>query len=152
MPKTAFQFFAWRTSPRWRTVITAAMSVFIAGCSIFGNDDEDELVPAELLKFEQTLDDWFDAMEADVQLDKDLWGNPYGAPETFIQSLTRLKDEYFAVRRTHLYNTHSIDNTPGGTTTTILGSAAVATALVPTDDSLGLNWTGLGFDDTTRIG
>jgi hypothetical protein len=106
--------------------------------------------PAQL-KFERRVDELFAAMEPDVLLDKAEWGNPFGTPETFIQSLTRLKNEYFAVRRTHLYNTHSIGNLPGGTTTTVLGSSVPARAIVPTDDTLGLTWTEIDFDDAAWI-
>lgn len=40
---------------RCRTAIIAAMAFLIGGCSLFGGDDEDELEPAELLKFAQEL-------------------------------------------------------------------------------------------------
>jgi len=41
---------------RFRAAMIVAFAIFISGCSIFGNKDEEELLPAELLKFEQTLD------------------------------------------------------------------------------------------------
>jgi len=45
-----------RTSTRLRTATTVVAAFAIAGCSWFSSDDEDELLPAELLEFEQTLD------------------------------------------------------------------------------------------------
>lgn len=45
-----------RALSRLRTVTTVVAAFAIAGCSWFNDDDEDELVPAELLEFEQTLD------------------------------------------------------------------------------------------------
>jgi len=58
MTKSVSKFSsAWNASPRYRVAIVAAAAFFISGCSLFGGDDEDdELQPAELLEFEQTLD------------------------------------------------------------------------------------------------
>ncbi|NQT89149.1 CotH kinase family protein, partial [bacterium] len=46
----------------------------------------------------------------DVALDRAAWGNPYGANEGLLTSLEILKDDYLAPRRTHLFETHSVDN------------------------------------------
>lgn len=43
-------------SSRRRTAIAAAAAFFLAGCSIFGGDKDEELEPAELLEFEESLD------------------------------------------------------------------------------------------------
>jgi outer membrane protein assembly factor BamB len=44
----------WRSAGRTTIALTAAM--LLAGCSIFGNDEDKELEPSELLDFEQQLD------------------------------------------------------------------------------------------------
>lgn len=41
---------------RWRMLWVALMAIPVSGCGIFGGDDDDELQPAELLEFEETLD------------------------------------------------------------------------------------------------
>jgi len=41
---------------RHRTAIAIVTALLISGCSIFSNDKEEELLPAELLEFEQSLD------------------------------------------------------------------------------------------------
>ncbi len=40
----------------WRVLSVACMAVLLSGCGIFGDDDDEELAPAELLDFEETLD------------------------------------------------------------------------------------------------
>jgi outer membrane protein assembly factor BamB len=43
-------------SSRCRIVVVAAAAFFVAGCSLFGNGKDDELEPAKLIEFKQTLD------------------------------------------------------------------------------------------------
>ena len=104
--------------------------------------------PAVDLYFERRMDELFAQMSADVILDKARWGNRYGAAETFQQSLDRLKSEYFAVRRTHLFVTHGIDNVGGGDNTTLISGTPGDTTVsyfVPTDNALGTSWTAREF-------
>jgi hypothetical protein len=49
-------------------------------------------------------------MEPDVLLDRAEWGNPYGDYQNFHDAVRLMTNEYLAVRRIHLYQTHSIHN------------------------------------------
>ena len=62
--------------------------------------------PADQLRYEQRLDQFLAQMERDVALDVAEW--PFDWQETKSQSeaIERLKQEYFAARRIHLYETH----------------------------------------------
>jgi len=48
--------FCWHYSSFCRTAAAALAATVITGCSVFGNDDEDELEPVELIEFEESLD------------------------------------------------------------------------------------------------
>ncbi len=108
---------------------------------------------SENLYFENRIEELFAQMQDDVLLDEAVWGDRYGAAETFRQSLDRLIQGYYEPRRPHLYETHSIDNLlPQGDLTTIVSGEPGETALkyiVPTSDPLPAGWTGLGFDDSS---
>ena len=100
--------------------------------------------------FDGRIEEWFTRMQDDVSLDKARWGNLYGIPETFRQSLDRLEDEYYAVRRTHLFQTHSIDNVVAQATVTLIeDGAAAASAFVPTGaadlSNGGIDWFDVDF-------
>lgn len=41
---------------RWPALLLASIAIALSGCGIFGGDDDEELVPAELLEFEESLD------------------------------------------------------------------------------------------------
>ncbi|MGI9204146.1 MAG: outer membrane protein assembly factor BamB [Woeseiaceae bacterium] len=41
---------------RWLALLVALTAIPMSGCGIFGGDDDEELTPAELLDFEETLD------------------------------------------------------------------------------------------------
>ncbi len=45
-----------RPSRRCRTALAAVAALFVAGCSLFANDKDKELEPAELLEFKSSLD------------------------------------------------------------------------------------------------
>lgn len=57
MNKSERNFFGNRNvGSRYRTALVAGVALIAAGCGIFGDDKDEELEPAELLDFEQTLD------------------------------------------------------------------------------------------------
>ena len=114
--------------------------------------------PADELYYERRLDELFPTLEADAALDRAKWGAGFGANQNLATAMNIIKTNYLAQRRVHLYQTHNIDNLPGGMLTRILPARAPATAFVPTNDSLGLTWTQLNFNDdvwldgTTGVG
>jgi hypothetical protein len=57
--------------------------------------------------FESIIDAIVPTIAPEVDLDIATWGQ-YGTAETFSQSVDRLKNEYLAVRRTHLFTTHRV--------------------------------------------
>lgn len=63
--------------------------------------------PAAQLKFENHINAMGTKMNADVILDKAKWGNPYGVDQGFATAVNIMKNSYLAVRRVHLYTTHS---------------------------------------------
>ena len=107
--------------------------------------------PADQLKFEARLDAYVEAIGPDVQLDYEKWANPWrwGEDQSLQQAIDRIKTEYLAVRRMHLYETHSVDNMNPIPPQTLTGEFPQATYFVPSDDSLGSTWTELAFDDSS---
>jgi hypothetical protein len=105
----------------------------------------------EELYLDQRLDEWLDVLQADASLDKTAWANPwsYGADLTMSHAIERIKTEYLAVRRTHLYETHSIDAIDMSEPVVLLEADAEAKYFVPADNSLGSSWIAPEFDDTT---
>ena len=105
--------------------------------------------PVEELRFEARLDQFAQMLKPDVTLDYEQWANPWrwGADESFETALQRMKDEYFAVRRSHLFGTHGVDNLEPGQINVLVPEFATANYFVPSDNSLGTTWTELGFDD-----
>ncbi len=41
---------------RWPALLVVLIAIPLSGCGVFGGDDEEELAPAELLEFEESLD------------------------------------------------------------------------------------------------
>lgn len=65
--------------------------------------------PAAQLKYENRINQLVSQMQADVLLDRANWaakGIYYGTDQDFATAIGILKNQYLAVRRTHLYNTH----------------------------------------------
>lgn len=60
--------------------------------------------------YERRVDQLFTQMQLDIVLDAARWPFAYGTPQTFTQAVERLKTDYLAVRRVHLYNTHGPGN------------------------------------------
>lgn len=67
--------------------------------------------PENELKFERRLDEYATQLAQDAALDYQEWASPWrwGQDWSMTDAMQRMKDEYFAVRRQHLYQTHSID-------------------------------------------
>lgn len=95
--------------------------------------------------FEQRLDALSAPLVADAALDLAKWGAGFGSLQSMATAIGIIKTNYLAQRRTHLYQTHSIDAaTPGGELTTLISGtpgAATTSYFVPTDNSLGTAWT-----------
>jgi hypothetical protein len=66
--------------------------------------------PASELKFEARLDELAAQLAPDVALDYAKWADPWkwGADLSMTQAIDQMKQEYFAVRRVHLFQTHSV--------------------------------------------
>ncbi|MEP0843638.1 MAG: CotH kinase family protein [Phycisphaerae bacterium] len=65
--------------------------------------------PAANLLIEKRIDELVAQMLPETTLDFNKWPQ-YGQTQTFAQAISILKTQYLAVRRTHLYNTHSTPN------------------------------------------
>lgn len=66
--------------------------------------------PVENRKYEKRIDELVNYIGPDVVLDRARWGNPYGQNQDLSAAVTIMKNAYLAVRRNHLFITHS---TPG---------------------------------------
>ncbi|MEM7315977.1 MAG: CotH kinase family protein, partial [Planctomycetota bacterium] len=68
--------------------------------------------PSEQLVLDNRIDELVAQIGGDATLDFDEWADPwsYGDNLTIQQAAERLKDEYLAIRREHLYVTHNVDN------------------------------------------
>ncbi|MCA9216462.1 MAG: CotH kinase family protein, partial [Planctomycetales bacterium] len=106
--------------------------------------------PANELLFEKRLDEYAEMIRSDVTLDYEKWANPwsYGEDYSLDEAMQRMKDLFFAVRREHLFETHSVNNLNPEPPTVVIPEFAAARYFVPGDDSLGTTWTTLDFDDT----
>jgi hypothetical protein len=62
------------------------------------------------LYYERRIDAYYEQMLPDVALDAGRWPVLWGTPQTFAQALDALKNDYLAVRRVHLYETHGPGN------------------------------------------
>ncbi len=58
-------------------------------------------------RYEARIDELAALIAEEAAADKAKWGQ-YGVPETLETAVTRLKEEYFALRRTHLFETHRV--------------------------------------------
>lgn len=83
------------------------------------------LQPASTPVADRNLEDRIDELVAmmapDVALDRAKWGNPYGANYDFVTATNIIKNDYLVRRRSHLYVTHSVNNTTGAGTTDVAG-------------------------------
>jgi hypothetical protein len=81
--------------------------------------------------FETQLDQYVALLQGDVNLDRAKWGSNAhfgGTTYTLQQAVDRIKNEYLAPRRTHLFETHTQSSTPDPVVT-ILPSSAQAFAM-----------------------
>lgn len=62
--------------------------------------------PPDQLRYEQRLDEFLAQMESDVALDVEKWGFEWLKTDNLRDAIERLKTEYFAARRIHLYETN----------------------------------------------
>jgi hypothetical protein len=66
--------------------------------------------PPDQLWYEQRIDELEVLMQPDVTLDAGRWPDQWGFPQTFSEAIDILKNEYLAMRRIHLYETHGPGN------------------------------------------
>ncbi len=105
--------------------------------------------PEEERFVENRIDELVGLLGPDVLLDRQRWGSNAhfpGATYSLQQAADRIKNDYLAPRRMHLFETHSIDAVIG-METTVIPMEAPKRAFVPRDGSLGTSWTQIGFDD-----
>ena len=69
--------------------------------------------PYEQLKLEEHIDDLVAVADTEAAMDLAKWGS-WGTIQTMSQASQIMKDSYLAVRRTHLYTTHSKDANAAG--------------------------------------
>ncbi|MCA9265781.1 MAG: CotH kinase family protein, partial [Planctomycetales bacterium] len=113
--------------------------------ALLGNPELDP----ESTYLNQRLNDYLATMSPDAAADKARWNLTWGASQTFEQAVDIIKNEYLAVRREHLYVTHSINNVGSSAEPVIVPAESVGTYFVPGDNSLGTSWTEVGFDDAS---
>jgi spore coat protein CotH len=102
--------------------------------------------PAEMRYFETRIRELVEILGPDVLLDKEQWGrNTHfsGRTYTLEEATDRIINEYLAPRRTHLYQTHSIERLLSTDINVLLPEfASGAEFFVPVDNNLGDSWTG----------
>lgn len=65
---------------------------------------------ANELRYEARLDELYVQLEKDAALDLAKWGAGYGSVQNLATAMNALRTQYLAPRRTHLYQTHGMDN------------------------------------------
>ena len=106
--------------------------------------------PAVQLYFENRIDELFSLMANDVQLDKAKWSS-WGQSQTFQQALDRIKNDYLAPRRQHLYINHRADDIQQSDPTILVSEDAVKTVIVPTS-AVNESWkSNINFNDSSWI-
>ncbi len=66
--------------------------------------------PPAQLRYEARLDELYPLLANDSVLDRNRWGAGYGTNHPLSVALAILKRDYFAPRRTHLFQTHNVNN------------------------------------------
>jgi hypothetical protein len=106
--------------------------------------------PREELPLETRVDELYELLKDDAALHNQV--NPANWGQTGVQSFQEavqiLLNEYAQPRREFLYNTQVVPDV-GNAPVILSGQPGAATGryFIPTDDSLGRNWTQPGFDD-----
>ncbi len=134
------------TEPRMREMYLRRLRTVMD--DFLGSPDEN----ADETYFNRRLDDYLATMSADAAADRQRWPFNWGdTGQTFEEAVQIIKDEYLAVRRVHLYETHNIDNMDVTEPMDIIPEFVDGVRyFVPTDNSLGFTWTGLA--DPANIG
>ncbi|MCA9170296.1 MAG: lamin tail domain-containing protein, partial [Planctomycetales bacterium] len=108
--------------------------------------------PQDQLPLENRVAELVAMMKPDADLDNQLnparWGQT--GFQTFDEATQILLNEYAGPRRDFLYNTQTVAD-PTGMPVLISGEPGTVDAkyFIPSDDSLGRNWTAADFDDTS---
>ena len=110
--------------------------------------------PRDELPLESRVDELFALFKPDADLDNEKHPATWGQIgfQTFEEGVQILLNEYAEPRRNWLYNTQvMVDDSD--VTTIISGEpgATIARYMIPTDNSLGTDWTQLDFDDGTWL-
>lgn len=66
--------------------------------------------PPAQRQYEGRIQSLYTNMLADVVLDRTKWGSPFGTTQTLAQGIAVLTNNYLALRRKHLFITHSVTN------------------------------------------
>ena len=106
--------------------------------------------PVEERFIESRIDSLAEQLRADVLLDKERWaGNAhFGSVDfTLDEAIARIRNEYLDPRRSHLFDTHSIEQLKNETTVIIPEFSEDAAFFVPTDNSLGNSWKNVPAPD-----
>ncbi|MCP4193863.1 MAG: hypothetical protein GY768_24915 [Planctomycetaceae bacterium] len=102
--------------------------------------------PVEQRYFENRIDELVDLLGPDVLLDKETWGNRThfgGRRYTLEEAADRIKQDYLIPRRVHLFETHSIAHLQETEYQVVIPEGTdQAEYFVPTNNDLGLTWTG----------
>ncbi|MCA9197308.1 MAG: lamin tail domain-containing protein, partial [Planctomycetales bacterium] len=100
---------------------------------------------------DQRFLEYLDQMQDEAQEDAAVWADPWvwGSNQSMAQAIQVIRDEYLEVRRTHLYQTHSVDNLVQQEHPEIIPEFTSAKYFVPTDNSLARTWTTSEFDDSS---
>ena len=75
---------------------------------------QDPNVPYSQLKLEKHIDELVDLAGTEAAMDLAKWGSWGGTAQTMAEAAQILKNDYLAVRRTHLFRTHSRDSNSTG--------------------------------------
>lgn len=101
--------------------------------------------------FDQRFLEYQAALEQDDVLDREKWRRTFGdRDQSSTEAIQIIRDEYLAVRRVHLYETHGVDNLGNEIVlNTLVPEFTDASYFIPTNNDLGTTWTELGFDDAS---
>ena len=106
--------------------------------------------PADQLPFEKRVAELYAMMKPDADLDNQLNPAKWGQTgfQTFDKAVQIMLEEYMIQRRNWLYTTQ-VQPDPGESPVFISGEPGAASGryFIPTDNSLGLNWTKTDFND-----
>ena len=102
--------------------------------------------PVEDRYFESRINELQPLMTELAAQDLAKWGT-WGTRQSFAQALDILRNDYLAVRRQHLFVTHTSLNSVDPRV--LIPEYATGRYFVPSDNSLGVTWTRTTFDDNS---